>query len=99
MITFPAIERYRAELKAISYTPLNDPELAIIRQRYADAHHSCAIEDIHPDAEQLAFTALMVDLRVPRDLARKYSDRFLDERIIGPALAQQKAAEVNELRV
>ena len=41
----------------------------------------------------------MVDLHVPRDLARKYSDRFLDERIVGPAFAQQKAAEVNELRV
>ena len=65
MVTFPAIELYRAELNAMSYTPLSDPKLAVLRQRYADAHHSCAIEDIHPDAEQLAFTTLMVELRVP----------------------------------
>ena len=99
MVIFPAIELYRAELNAISYTPLSDPKLAVLRQRYADAHHSCAIEDIYPDAEQLAFTALMVELRVPRDLASLYSDRFLQERIVGRALTQQKAAEAVKRRV
>ena len=98
MATFPAIETYRAELRALTYTPLDDAELARVRQRYADAHHSCAIEDIHPDEEQLAFTALMIELRVPRDLARRYSDRFLQERIVGPALARQKAMEADKLR-
>lgn len=98
MATFPAIETYRAELRATPYAPLDDAELAKVRQRYADAHHSSAIEDIHPSAEQLAFTALMLELRVPRDLARRYSDRFLQERIVGPALARQKAAETGKLR-
>ena len=92
MTRFPAIEIYRAELTALDYAPLNDRELATVRQRYADAHHSNAIEDIHPSAEQLAFTALMLDLRVPRDIANRYSDRFLQERIVGPALARQATA-------
>ena len=98
MATFPAIETYRAELRATAYTPLDDAELARVRQRYADAHHSSAIEDIHPSPEQLAFTALMIELRVPRDLARRYSDRFLEERIVGPALARQKAMETGKIR-
>lgn len=98
MATFPAIETYRAELLATPYTPLNDAELAVVRQRGADAHHSSAIEGIHPDAEQLAFTALMIELRVPLDLRRLYSDRFLQERIVGPALARQKAMDAGKLR-
>ena len=98
MATFPAIETYRAELLATDYTPLDDAELALVRQRGADAHHSSAIEDIHPGAEQLAFDALMIELRVPRDLASRYSDRFSQERIVGPALARQKAMEAGKLR-
>ena len=91
MTTFPAIEAYRAELRATTYTPIDDTELARVRQRYAEAHHSCAIEDIHPSEEQLAFTALMIEMKVPQDLADHYSDRFLHERIVAPALERQKA--------
>lgn len=98
MATFPAIETYRAELRATPYTPLNDVELAVVRQRGADAHHSSAIEGIHPSDEQIAFDALMIELRVPQDLADLYSDRFLQERIVGPALARQKAMEAGKLR-
>ena len=87
MATFPAIERYRAELKATSYISLNDPELARIRQRYAEAQHSNAIEGIHSTAEQIAFTALMIELRVPAELMGKYTDRFVQERIIGRVTA------------
>lgn len=98
MTTFPAIETYRAELRAMTYTPLDDAELERVRQRYADAHHSSTIEDIHPSPEQLAFTALLLELRVPRDLARRYSSRFLQERIVAPALARQNAGAVGALR-
>ena len=33
MVIFPAIELYRAELNAMSYTPLSDPKLAVLQQR------------------------------------------------------------------
>ena len=98
MTTFPAIETYRAELRATTYTPLDDAELERVRQRYSDAHHSSAIEDIHPIPEQLAFYALMLEMRVPQDLANRYSRRFLQEQIIGPALARQNALGTGKLR-
>lgn len=94
MTTFPIIDRYRAELKATSYTPLSDPELARTRQRYAEAHHSNAIEGIHPKAEQLAFTDLMIELRVPPDLMSQYTDRFVQEYILG----RPRASEGERLR-
>ena len=89
MTTFPAVEAYRAELQVTDYRRLNDAELAEVRRRYAASRHSSAIEGIHPSAEQEAFYAMLHDLRVPQDLASDYSRRFLQERIVGPALARQ----------
>jgi len=87
---------YRAELLATNYVPLDDDELPRIRQRDAEAHPSCAIDGIHPTEEQLAFSALMIELRVPRPLARKYSDRFSHERIVGPAVARHNEMEASK---
>ena len=92
MTTFPAIEAYRAELLAMQFTPMDDAELDRVRRRGADAHHSNAIEGIHPTDEQLAYYALMLELRVPLDIAKEYSNRFLQERIVGPALERQRAS-------
>jgi hypothetical protein len=89
MTTFPAIEAYRAELQAKDYRRLDAAALAEVRRRYAASRHSSAIEGIHPSPEQEAFFAMMHDMRVPQDLANEYSGRFLQERIVGPALARQ----------
>lgn len=93
MTTFPAIEAYRAELQATDYRPLDNPALAEVRRRYAASKHSSAIEGIHPSPEQEAFFDMLHEMRVPQGLADKYSDRFLHERIIGPALARQAERE------
>ncbi len=93
MTTFPAIEAYRAELQAKNYRRLDDTALAEVRRRYAASRHSSAIEGIHPSPEQEAFFDMLHDMRVPRDLANEYSDCFLQERIVGPALARQAERE------
>ena len=80
MTTFSAIEAYRAELLAMQFTPIDDAEFDKVRRRGDDAHHSSAIEGIHPSDEQIAFDALMLAMRVPRDIARLYGERFLQER-------------------
>ncbi len=93
MTTFPAIETYRAELQAKNYRRLDDAALAEVRRCYAASRHSSTIEGIHPNPEQEAFFAMMHDMRVPQDLANDYSGRFLQERIVGPALARQADCE------
>jgi len=93
MTTFPALETYRAELQAMDYRQLDDAALAEVRRRYAASRHSSAIEGIHPSPEQEAFFDMLHDMRVPQDLANEYSDRFLQERIVGPALARQAERE------
>lgn len=93
MTTFPAIEAYRAELQAKDYRRLDAPAIAEVRRRYAASRHSSAIEGIHPSPEQEAFFDMLHDMRVPQDLANEYSDRFLQERIVGPALARQAERE------
>lgn len=93
MTTFLAIEAYRAELQAKDYRRLDDAALAEVRRRYAASRHSSAIEGIHPSPEQEAFFDMLHDMRVPQDLANEYSDRFLQERIVGPALARQAKRE------
>jgi len=93
MTTFPAIEAYQAELQAMDYRRLDDAALAEVCRRYAASRHSSAIEGIHPSPEQEAFFAMLHDLRVPQDLADDYSDRFMQERIVGPALARQAERE------
>ncbi len=92
MTIYPAVEAYRAELRQTDYRRMDDAELAEVRRRYAEAHHSSAIEDIHPNGEQAAFYAMLLDMRVPQGLASRYSSRFLRERIVAPALARQDAA-------
>lgn len=96
MTTFPAVEAYRAELRAINYRRLNDAELEEVRRRYAEAHHSSATEDIHPSPEQAAFYAMLIEERVPTDLASEYSRRYLQERILAPALARQGVGAAGE---
>ena len=87
MTSFPAIEAYRAELRR-----LDDAGLAEAQRRHAEAHRSSAIEDVHPTDEQAAFWAMLFEERAPQDVRHRFADRFLQERIVGPALARQAAA-------
>lgn len=93
MTTFHAIEVYRAELREMGYEPLNDADLLEAKARHAAAHHSSAIEDIHPSDEQAALWRMLFEERAPREVRHQFADRFLHERIVAPALARQKAVE------
>jgi len=92
MMTFPAVEACRAELRQAGHQRLGDAELAGVRRCCAEAHQSTAIEGVHPYGEQAAFYAMLLDMQVPQGLASSCSGRFLRERIVGPALARQEAA-------
>jgi hypothetical protein len=94
MPVFPIIEQYRAELRDLPYARLGDAELAELRQRSAEAHHSNAIEGIHPTPELEALFAMFVEERAPPDVLGLYVDRYVMERIVAAdrALARAKVA-------
>ena len=85
MTAFPAVEAYRRELRRLGYRPMDDAELAAARHRFAEAHHSNAIEGVRPGDEQAAFWAMLFEERVPEDLQDRFAERFLEERILAPA--------------
>ena len=82
MSAFPIIDRYRAELRAKPFARLDDQALAEIRRRYESAHHSNAIEDIHPTPELKALFEMLLDERVPTDVSGPYVTRYIWERIV-----------------
>ena len=81
---FPVIEQYRAELLASGFVPLNDTELAHVRQAWAEMHHSNAIEGIHPRPETVALFDMFLEIRVPTAVSRLFVERYMRERIVGP---------------
>ena len=79
-MSFPLIERYRAELRAMPLPRLDDAQLADMRRRDAHAHHSSAIEDVHPSPELAALFDLFLEERVPAEVSRAFVTRFFDDR-------------------
>lgn len=79
-MSFPLIERYRAELRAMTFPRLDDTQLADMRRRDAHAHHSSAIEGIHPSPELAALFDMFLEERVPPDVSDAFVDRYLDHR-------------------
>lgn len=82
MSVFPVVEQYRAELRARPYARLDDQEVADLRQRSAEAHHSNAIEGIHPTPELAALFAMFLEERAPPDVFGPLVDRYILERIV-----------------
>lgn len=82
MAMFPVVERYRSELHAQPYVRLDDAALAELRQRSSSAHHSSAIEGIHPTPEMEALFTMFLEERVPPGVLGPYVDRFIIERIV-----------------
>ncbi len=82
MSAFPIVERYRAELRAMPYKRVNDEGMVELRRRRADAHHSNAIEGIHPTPELEALFAMFHEERVPPDVSGRYVHRYVMERIV-----------------
>jgi len=79
---FPVIERYRAELLASGFVPLDDAALEELRQAEAEMHHSNAIEGIHPSPETAALFEMLLEIRVPPDVSQPFVKRYLKERIV-----------------
>lgn len=82
MPEFPVVEHYRAELRARPYARLDDAALAELRRRSAAAHHSSAIEGIHPTPELEALFEMFLEERAPPDVSGPYVDRYIVERIV-----------------
>ena len=94
MTVFPLIEQYRAELRSQPYVRVDDAELAELRRRSDAAHHSNAIEGIHPTPELEALFAMFLEERAPPDVFGPYVDRYVMERIVPAdrALTRAKVA-------
>lgn len=94
MPVFPIIEQYRAELRALPYTRLDDAPLAELRRSIAESHHSNAIEGIHPTPELEALFEMFLEERTPPDVLGPYVDRYVMERIVAAdrALADAEVA-------
>ena len=82
MSAFPIIERYRAELRAASFPRVDKAGMIELRQRGAEAHHSSAIEGIHPTPELGALFDMLLDERVPPDVSSTYVHRYIMEQIV-----------------
>ena len=87
------VEQYRAELRAQAYARVDDATLAELRQRTAEAHHSNAIEGIHPTPELLGLFAMFLEERAPPDVSGPYVERYIMEQIVPQdrALAMDRA--------
>lgn len=81
MTIFPAVEAYRAELRAQDFEPLGDHQLDEMRDRYRHAHFSNAIEGIQPTPELTALFQMFVEERAPADVHGPFVDRWLRERL------------------
>ena len=82
MSAFPVIEGYRAELRALSFPRVDDAGMVELRRRGAEAHHSSAIEGIHPTPELEALFDMLLEERAPPDVSGPYVDRYIMEQLV-----------------
>ena len=82
MPSFPVVERYRAELRALPFVRLDDAARVELRICSADAHQSSAIEGIHPTPEIEALFAMFLEERVPPSVSAPPATRYVMERIV-----------------
>lgn len=61
------IEQFRAEVRRRRFCPLIDAELADVKRRVSNAHHSNRIEGIVPDADTEAMFEVLLSERVPAE--------------------------------
>lgn len=61
------IEQFRAEIRRRRFRRLTDAELADVKRRASNAHHSNRIEGITPDAETEAMFEVLLAERVPAE--------------------------------
>lgn len=87
MTMFPAIETYRAELRAQNFVRLEGAQLDQLRGDLREMHYSNEIEGIHPTPELAALFAMFIEERAPASAFGPFVHRWLRERL--PA---QKAA-------
>lgn len=88
MPSFPVIERYRAELRAMPFARLDDAAMVELRIRAADAHQSSVIEGIHPTPEVKALFDMFLEERVPPSVSAPYATRYVMEQIVPADHAQ-----------
>ncbi len=88
MPSFPVVERYRAELRALPFVRLDDAAMVELRIRSADAHQSSAIEGIHPTPEIEALFAMFLEERIPPSVSAPYATRYVMEQVVPADRAQ-----------
>jgi hypothetical protein len=73
------IERLRAELRARSFDRMSEAETARLAAAHGESVHGCAMEGLDHDAADAALEAMLIEERVPTDVAVEIYQRFADE--------------------
>jgi hypothetical protein len=88
-MTFPLIEAYRAELRAMGYQRLSEAQIADAMRGLRNGKASNAIEGNYGSAEADAFLSLLLEEGVPDEIGNELMVRFIqDLRDRGGALAK-----------
>ena len=82
--TYSLIEKIRAELRELDFTPLSDAELARKREAMADAEQNNAIEDLASPPEELALGEMLLEERAPHSVHEFAVRRYLEETMREP---------------
>ena len=75
---FPVVETIRAEIRKMDFTPLNDDELADMRERLADAVQNNAIEDLDQNPVEVALDSMLLEERAPLEIQKYATRRYLE---------------------
>jgi hypothetical protein len=78
---FPLVETLRRELQAEGFRPMDDIALQDARLRFAEMHHSNAIEGVAPDRETAALFEMLFVERVPVTRWEAITMRFMSEHL------------------
>ncbi len=73
-MTLPAVETFRAQVRARRFPCMSDADLAKVRRKFLNADHSNRIEGIIPSEETRALFDVLLEERVP---AQEWTDLVL----------------------
>ena len=81
-MSYDLIELYRAELRSMEYFRMSNAEAAQAKWDYDQAAHSGRIEGLERPPEMQALFDLVVEERLPQDLAERFFDRYAEDRFL-----------------
>jgi hypothetical protein len=89
---FPVIEEYRAIIRGMDFERITDQEAAEAKWDYDQAAHSGRLEGYVRPPEMQALFDLIIEERVPQDVAEVIFDRYAQDHVIKRTRAPEEGA-------